>query len=583
MFTRVPEQRGAPWAVLVLLFGLVGLAGIALGQEEFPLVAYDFDRPLDTGPYTVMVFQNSKGSVSLSSEYRYSGRRSVEILDVAGDRDFAELQGYFPERTEGTLSFHFAFMTAEPEESFNIALAGPAHFVPERDGIGFWLGTRAGELVHYSNGEFRSLMRPLAWTWYEVDLNYVVDSGLYDLTVRQEGRSDPVVQLFDQPNAVGQGHSKVYKFSFIGDPPGVDTSNVRFFVDDILLSADAEVNQDPFVAPGRRMLFIDLWDYYRLEFYSNPECIPAIDPLDFGFTDADLRDLLARNLLPLYTSLADGEGTASKSLEDPGALLAGLLDGMKLWGQGCQVPRGCTEPPCAVDYFSRASGEVPSSKLYAMSEVMALAAADRWEAADRIWFRIYEEWVDDPRFPSISAHLGILGGDLFDTEGYLAEISDELPGDPSHPLVRRLWSGRLTHELALELEAAFPNSWHDLVRSALVAEHRYFVLLWQGAMEEAAEYARHRQERARLMGLEPSRWFEREADVRFWSGDVEGARRLYEETLEKHPHLTSVLLKLSDVYFQLGDFERERFYREAIYGRLVEKPPPTPEAEESVP
>lgn len=48
------------------------------------------------------------------------------------------------------------------------------------------------------------------------------------------------------------------------------------------------------------------------------------------------------------------------------------------------------------------------------------------------------------------------------------------------------------------------------------------------------------------------------------------ALRLYEESLAisgDRPE-TRVILKLSDVFFRLGDLAKERHYREAVYGRL---------------
>jgi hypothetical protein len=80
-----------------------------------------------------------------------SGHRSVELRDVAGDGDFPELQGYFPVRGKGHLFFHFAFLTTDPKQELNIALAGPRYFQLEKDGIAFWLGTRDGRLVHHSD------------------------------------------------------------------------------------------------------------------------------------------------------------------------------------------------------------------------------------------------------------------------------------------------------------------------------------------------------------------------------------------------------------------------------------------------
>ena len=88
------------------------------------LVWYDFEEEaVETGPYTLMVFEGAKGSVSLSSLYRYSGYRSVEIKDVAGDGKFAELQGFFTDKWHGYLFIHFAMLIVETEEPMHGALA----------------------------------------------------------------------------------------------------------------------------------------------------------------------------------------------------------------------------------------------------------------------------------------------------------------------------------------------------------------------------------------------------------------------------------------------------------------------------
>ena len=40
------------------------------------------------------------------------------------------------------------------------------------------------------------------------------------------------------------------------------------------------------------------------------------------------------------------------------------------------------------------------------------------------------------------------------------------------------------------------------------------------------------------------------------------------KALDAHPDSVNVLLKLSDVYFLLGELQKERSYRESIYGAL---------------
>jgi tetratricopeptide (TPR) repeat protein len=204
-----------------------------------------------------------------------------------------------------------------------------------------------------------------------------------------------------------------------------------------------------------------------------------------------------------------------------------------------------------------------------MAEVVGLARAGRWDEADALWMEIYDDWWDDPRFQAVSAQLGLLAGNLEATASDLERVANDDPV-AIDGLTRRLWSGELNHELALELAAAHPNDWREMVRTALLLEQRYYVLLWQGRLDEAREYAVARTQQARRLGIPGALWLERQGDAEFWSGDVEAALRAYEGCLEEHPNPRSVYLKLSDVHYRLGDVERERYYREAIYGRLEE-------------
>jgi tetratricopeptide (TPR) repeat protein len=458
-------------------------------------------------------------------------------------------------------------LIALSEEPLNIALAGESHFRLKKHGIGFWLKARDGTLFHVTGGEEVPLFPIRALTWYVADVVYDIDRGVYDLSIRAEGDEEPLVVLVDQPNAVGLPGSRLHKFSFIGDPPGRDTSNAVFYVEDILISSDRPVPaQGEFVAPGRRMLFVDLDEHYRSLLYERPRCLPALGPADFGFGDPDIGELASLGALDLYDRLADRRAPRP-ALDGLPPYLTPRLEAMRLWGRGCAAPPGCREP-CALELFEAAAAEAPDAKLYPMSAVLALAAEKRWQEADEIFLGIYPEWRGDPRYPAVSALLGIARGDLDEAELWLSTALEELPPRYEHPAVRRLWAGDVDQALVRDLKMAFPVEWTNIAATALIAEHRYYVLLWQQRVGEALDYAARMVQRFRALDLPAGAWLERQGDALFRLGDYDGARLRYEESLFELEDPQTVFTKLSDVHFKLGDLDGERRYREKVYGSL---------------
>lgn len=203
-----------------------------------------------------------------------------------------------------------------------------------------------------------------------------------------------------------------------------------------------------------------------------------------------------------------------------------------------------------------------------MSEVLALVAEKRWREADELFLSIYSVWQDDPRFPAISASIGVARGDLEDAERWLSSSSEMVPRRLKHPLVRKLWSGEVDPGLVEALESEFPSEWPDLIRTALSAELRFYVLLWQKRYQEARGYAERMAGLFHWMELPAARWRERQGDAAFYDGDYQEARARYEESLPGHQNSDEVHLKLSDTHFMLGNFDLERLHREKIYGSL---------------
>ncbi len=526
-------------------------------SDERVMVRYDFEEDdLVTGPYTLWVFEGAKGRVSLSTSFAHSGFRSVEIRDRASDQAFAELQGFFPDKWSGRLHLHFALLVAEPEEVLNVAFAGTAHFSLREHGLGVWLRTDSGVMTHVTGGEEVPLFTVEPFTWYVFDIIYDVDRGTYDLMVRAEGQPEPIIVLRDQLNVVGIPGSQLRKYSFIGDLPGRDRSNAWFYVDDIVVTSDLPVSDTPFVAPGRRMLFVDIHDYYQRQLVARPGCVPALGYEDFDVSPADLGEIGASSL--------DGYLAAQEPPEpssDLSPFLRARLLAIRDWRHGC------SERKDAVERFHRAAAAVPEAKIYSMSEVLALVAEQRFPEADALFLSIYSVWQDDPRFTAISASIGLARDDLEDAERWLAG-SEVVPSELEHPLIKKLWSREIGPDLVSRLKAEFPGEWPELIRAALSSETRFFVLLWQGRHAEARAYAERMGRQFQRMELDAAIWLEREGDASFYAGDYQAARSRYEKSLERAAKPDSLYLKLSDTHFKLGELDLERFYREKIYGSL---------------
>ena len=305
-------MRAIRLGIALLLLALTA-APSAAGEPSPILVSYSWDDgKTETGPDTFSVFRNARGNVQLSSTFRASGYQSVEIRDVAGDRDFPELQGYFPLLRNGWLVIHFALLVIDPQEELNVALAGPAWFNNlNKDGMAFWLYTRDGDLTHTTDSIPKRLLRLKPFTWYGIDADYDIDRGRYDLRIYEEGIEEPVVSLKDVPNAGSHPGSAVSMFSFIGDLK--DRSNVVYYVDDVVLATDRKIKLPRFIAPGRREYFVDRQPAPAAT-AGEPVAVRLERQGDAAFRDRDLREAQR-----LYEE-------ALKTAESPALLLLKLSD-----------------------------------------------------------------------------------------------------------------------------------------------------------------------------------------------------------------------------------------------------------------
>ncbi|HVT04332.1 MAG TPA: hypothetical protein VHL58_13270 [Thermoanaerobaculia bacterium] len=496
----------------------------ASGTPPGILAQYSFDDGLiDTGPDTFAVFQNSKGHVRLSEAIHYSGYRAIELHDVAGDGNFPELQGYFPERTEGRLFFHFSMLVANPDQGFNIALAGPSWFSVEKDGIAFWLKAHDGMLYQVSDSIPKKLFRVDPFTWYSVDVRYDIPRGVYDLTIRREGERQPVVALRNQPNAANAPGSSVDKFSFVGSV-FEDDSDVTYYVDDVVVGTDEKLVLGPFVAPGRRKLFIDRWKEAREAQARNPSCPPLLGVEDFGLTAADIGVLEREKAGPALPSLFLADDRTI-DVSEISADAARVVAPVNAWRSGCAAMKG--DPARAASLFAAGAEKYPSAPIFRFSELIALVRAKRLEEASRLWEKLEPALQRDVRYGTLAAMIGLARGDLSAADRWLAKGVDE-------------------------------------VESAIVDQH-YFVLLWQREYRRAAELA---QRAARRDPPQATQWLERSGDALLLAGAPGEARRFYEQVLVLEPDAYGATTRLADVFFLLGDAGREKTYRERIYGHL---------------
>jgi len=552
----------------VILTLLLAPRAIAQLNPSNVLVSYGFDDgDLATGPDTFSVFAHAKGTVTLSLANHLSGYRSVEIRDVAGDGDFPELQGYFHVRDKGKLFLHFALMTAAPYEELNIALAGPEWFTLRKNGIGFWLKSQEGYLCQVSDSMPKKLFLLSPFVWYVLNVAYDIDHGTYDLVIHKEGQPEPIISLARQLNAPSQPGSAVDKFSFIGDK-GEDTSNVAYYVDDVIVGIDQAVIQLPFVAPGRRKLFIDYWNESQRQLRSKPGPLEVMELSDLGIRSGEIQSLRHEGLWDLLLRLISGKKHRTNIPQDISTESSQLLHAVGFWRDACEAMND-GEAGAALAGFEKADQLVPSGKIYGMDAVLALAALGQWQEMDVRLSRIYSAWQGDLRLPAVLAKIGLARQNLDEAEQWLREPAEKVPDELGRSLLRRVRSGEFNENTLEALRHRFPDNWTDYVRDVLIAEEYFFVLLWKGRTSEAQQFAERMLARYQSLGIPSAKWVERLGDASFLMGNFPAALERYEESLSKDDRNTSILVKLSDVHFRLGDLERERFYREKIYGRLL--------------
>jgi tetratricopeptide (TPR) repeat protein len=343
------------------------------------------------------------------------------------------------------------------------------------------------------------------------------------------------VSLASQPNATAHPGSAVQVFSFIGDT-GSDTSEVVYYVDDIVLSADRPVDLAPFVAPGRRKLFVDAWVDQKRMLASGPVCFPVADvALDLGLDPSYLQGSAPSIARKVLEGALDPRGPHPpvKALGELPAPLAAVV----LWAHGCEELRA-KRADDARAAFGRAEALWPRGRIYPLSRALALARAKQTDEADRVLASLAGRYRDDLRPELAMALVGIARDDLDAALRILAPPADGLPAELTGDALR-------------------------------LAEQYFFVLLWRGSFTDALRYATAVEAKAREAALPTTVWTEHVGDAAFLLGDPSAALGAYQSALMSRDGKDARLYeKLADAYFRLGDLEQERAWREKVYGSL---------------
>jgi hypothetical protein len=374
------------------------------------------------------------------------------------------------------------------------------------------------------------------------------------------------VDLKSQPNSPNQPGSSVDKFSFIGDT-GSDQSNADYYVDDVIVSVNETTPPLQFAAPGRKKLFVDYWSDHQKSLRSYPVAMPVIDLSDLGIfqrdvpllTKAGFWDWMQETSEGKRTEMPDAAGTAGRR----------FFQAIAAWSEGvASLNTGNAET--ALARFEEAARLVPEGRVYELDAVLALAALGRWRQVDERLVRLYPYWRDDIRFPAAMAMIGIAREDLAVAEQWLRNPSEQVPDLLGQELLERLRSNRIDASLLEALRKRFPDNWQDYIRDKLLADQYFYVLLWRKQTILAERFAERMVDRYRVLGIQSADWIEKLGDAAFVRDDFGTALRRYEESLgsDNNQAEPRILQKISDVYFRFGDFEKERLYREKVYGRL---------------
>jgi hypothetical protein len=212
----------------------------------------------------------------------------------------------------------------------------------------------------------------------------------------------------------------------------------------------------------------------------------------------------------------------------------------------------------ALRHFEEAQALAASGKMYPLSRALALAGLKSWPEVNNQLAWIYADWSDDLRFAAALAMIGLARGDLEQARSLLEGPATALIGDMSADTSQAVWDGNLDASALKELEGSDDKSWQQYLARRLISEQYFYVLLWRERYQEAEDYAAGMVAQFKNLDWSGARWLERAGDAAVFNKKLQRALYWYGNSLNVHDNAESVLLKLSDVHFLLGDLQRER-------------------------
>ncbi len=544
-------------AQLVILVLVVASCNV-FGKSSV-LVHYNFDdQLLQPGPDTYRVFKKGGSKVAISYDIAQSGAAALHFSERAFDDDFVEFQGVFPPQTSGRLSVEFGFLITDQEGVFNFALVGANKYRLGPNGINFWLLYDGEWLRSYSNSIPIKVFQPQTFQWYTVRADLDLDRQSYSLRLIDE-RGAVVFSQLDLILAPGRHPMHgVLEYSFVGDI--YDRQPTDLLIDNFSVTTSNNVVPEPLIAPGRKQLFVDRWKTYQEGALSKLQCLPAKDLNDFSIGIEDLVEILHTSQMEVLLGLT---GDAPPIFASDSKKLHPALRALQYWRKSCAL-LSADNPAAAETQIDRALAIAPNAFIFQLTRIIIrasdLSVADVFVDISNL---DQEDMRKDIALAMVMFHQRAAG-----KEGQLEFplLSDDLTdGLQALTVEHRREIAKPETALVVErLKPFMPDEWEAYLSWYLALEQQYFQLLGAGDYQQAGQFADEVAERFTALALPAGLWRERAGDAALLQNLPELALQHY-QVVNQEELRYGIELKLSDVYFLLGDFDKERHFRESVY------------------